>query len=72
MRLPARIAALLTGTVAAACFAAAVKGLRSLGQFTDPALRSDAKGFVAFWAFLGCIFLAIGAASWWLTRSEEG
>lgn len=70
MKLTARISALLTALLATACFLGAFRGLQSLRAIADPVLRSDTKGYAGFWAFLGCVFLAIAVLSW--TRAPEG
>lgn len=71
MRLSARISAVLTALLAAACFAGGIRGFLSLAAITDPLVRSDARGFAGFWTFLGCVFLGLAVLSWRARPVEE-
>jgi hypothetical protein len=58
--------------IASLCLGVAISGFTALGELTDPAQIADAKGFAWFWAFLGCIAIAMGVLAWWFaTRHNE-
>jgi len=54
------------------CYGVAIKGFTSIGEMTDAVQISDAKGFAFFWAFLGTVAAALGAASLWIVRTQHG
>lgn len=64
----AMIGAAIFGVISVA-FAA--HGFLALGDITDPAQASDAKGFVFFWTFLATIAIVLGALAWWIERAER-
>ena len=70
MKISAQMGLVIAAIFASVCFGVAVQGFMSLEELTDPAQRSDAKGFALYWAFLGVIGLACGALSWWIMRTE--
>lgn len=71
MKLTARLSAVLTALLSAACFSGAVRGLTVLRGLADPAQYRDARGFALFWGFLGCVFLAIAVLSWRSVPAKE-
>ena len=71
MKIPARIAVVLTALFAVACFVVAYFGFSSLGRITDPVQLHDAKGYAWFWTFLGCVILAITGLTWWAIQTEQ-
>lgn len=71
MKITARISAILTALLAAACYVFAYKGLTALKGITDPAQFRDAKGFAWFVFFLGSVFLGIAVLSWKSVGDEE-
>lgn len=71
MKIPARIAIVLSALVALGCFGYAYQGFSSLGGILDPTQHSDARGFAWFWTFLGVVILGIAVLSWWITATEK-
>ena len=71
MKISVQVAAVLAMVFSLVCFAVAITGFTSLEGITDPAQLSDAKGFAAFWAFLGVVGVAIGAMTWWVVREPR-
>jgi hypothetical protein len=56
---------------AAVCLSVAITGFLSMGDITDPAQLSDAKGFAWFWAFLGGVALSFTALAQWMARTQK-
>ena len=52
------------------CYAVAVQGLLSMDGLQGDQL-SDAKGFAAFWGFLGTVCGGLAALAWWVTRAAS-
>ena len=71
MNISAKLAVIIAALFAAACGAVAITGFASLGDITDPAQLSDARGFAWFWTFLAAVGIAFGVVSWWIMRGEE-
>jgi hypothetical protein len=71
VKITARISAIFAALFAVACFCVAITGFTSLGEITDAQQLDDARGFAWFWAFLGVVGVAIGAASAWIVRTQE-
>jgi hypothetical protein len=72
MKLSAQMTMVIAAIFAVVCYAVAIKGFMSLGEITDPKILSDAKGFAAFWAFLGTVAAVFGWVSWRIAKSEKG
>jgi len=61
----------VAGTLfALVCYAVALQGLLTLGELQGDQL-SDAKGFAAFWGFLGSVCAGLAALAWWLSRGAS-
>jgi len=71
MKLSMRATFVAAAVFASICLGVAIKGLTSLGELTDPAQIADAKGFVWFWAFLGCVAIALGVLAWWFAARHN-
>ena len=71
MKISAQMGLVIAAIFASVCFGVAIKGFMSLGELVDPVQRSDATGFIWFWAFLGAVGIACGAVSLWVMRTEE-
>jgi hypothetical protein len=72
LKISAQITVFMAVLFAAACFSVAITGFTSLGEITDPAQLSDAKGFAWFWTFLGVIGVVFGVAGIWMVRTTKG
>jgi hypothetical protein len=53
------------------CLGVALYGFLSLDEITDPALMSDARGYIGFWLFLAAISVISGVLSWWLMARQQ-
>lgn len=71
MKLSLRATMIVAAIFAAICLGVAITGFTSLGNLTDPAALSDAKGFAWFWTFLGGIAIAFGLLAWWVSRRQD-
>jgi hypothetical protein len=71
MRLSAQMTLVVSVIFAVACFAVAINGFTQMGDITDAAQLSDARGFALFWAFLGVIGVVFGWLSWWIVRTHK-
>jgi hypothetical protein len=69
MKLSLQATVFVSAIFAAVCFGVAITGFTSLGGIDDPTQLADAKGFAAFWAFLGAVAVAFGVLAWWMARS---
>lgn len=52
------------------CYAVALQGVLALPDLQGDRLN-DAKGFAAFWGFLGTVCAGLAALAWWLTRGAS-
>lgn len=71
MKISAQMSIVMAALFAIVCYAVAVKGFVSLGEITDPTIRSDAIGFAWFWAFLGTVAVVFGALGVWIVRTQR-
>lgn len=71
LKISAQLTAIIAAIFAIVCFGVAITGFNALGSMTDPVQVADAKGFAAFWAFLGAIAVVFGALSVWMIRTHK-
>jgi hypothetical protein len=62
---------IMSALFAALCLGFAISGFSSLGDVSDPAQLSDAKGFAWFWTFLAIVAIVFGLLSWWMYRTQD-
>ena len=70
MRISAKLSVIIAAIFAAMCFGVAITGFTSIGEIADPVQRADGLGFAWFWAFLGSIAVAVGAAGFWIVKTH--
>ena len=71
MKLSLQATVVVAAIFAAVCLGVALTGFTSLGGIDDPTQLADAKGFAAFWAFLGAVAAFFGALAWWMARGTK-
>ena len=71
MRLSIQMTIVFSVIFALACFTAAGMSFNAASEMTDATQATDARGFGYFWAFLGCVAVAVGGLSWWLIRAPK-
>lgn len=71
MKITAKLSIFIAAVFAVICFGVAITGFTSLGEITDPAQLSDARGFAWFWTFLGMIAVVFGAVGVWIVRTGK-
>jgi hypothetical protein len=72
VRISAQLAVVMAAIFAIISFGFAFTGYSAIDGIADPQQVADAKGYAGFWAFLGCVALAMGAISVWILRTQEG
>lgn len=68
MKFSTHINTWIAAVFAIICYGVALTGFSSVGDMTDPAQMTDARGFACFWAFLGTVAVALSAASMWINE----
>ena len=71
MNISPKFAAFAAAPFALICLGFAVNGFLSLGEITDPAQMSDARGYIGFWLFLAVVAIISGTLSWWLMSAQQ-
>lgn len=71
MKFSAQMNAWIAAVFAIICYGVSLTGFSSIGDMTDPVQVADARGFAWFWAFLGTVAAALGAASMWIVRTSK-
>lgn len=71
MKFSAQMNTWIAAVFAVICYGVALTGFSSIGDMTDPVQVADARGFAWFWAFLGTVAVALGAASMWIVRTQK-
>jgi hypothetical protein len=71
MQISPKFAAFAAAPFTLLCLGVAVNGMFSLGEITEEAQLSAARGFIGFWLFLALISVASGAGCWWLMKRQQ-
>ena len=72
MKISAALAMWLSAAFALVCFGVAAYAFAALPELANAEDRDMAAGYGWFWAFLGAVASACGAASWMLKEGKLG